>query len=255
MLGECLFLRQISQLPSTDLLDIVLKEPVYHLRTIACDRFNEEANMVNDNDSQPFILWPAMNREPQAWLPVLLARVIQQELKIYLAQKNQLIVIGVPKSATWYTDEIQKNNIFPNALFPQVLKKSQIDELHLDTKDALVLPVPSYVHNRDPISGMRNPQDIFFFEPKKYEDSTLLIFDDAIAEGITGVKFAEFSKNQLGAKHVLIASPMAKDIQGGLRRLNESSYVSGFSVLINVIKTHGQHGKMFFRSGYHETKI
>ena len=255
MLGERTSYYQIKDIPPQDLLNVVLTEPYYNLRNIACSRFHKEAVMDNDNNREPFIVWPPINKQPEPWLPVLLARVALHELQNHLFSNGSLIVIGVPQSATWYADRIQEYGIFPNAIYPQVLKKEQIDNLQIDTTNARSLPVPSYVHNRDPLTRERNPQDMYFFSPEIYQDATLLIVDDAIAQGTTLESIAQFAKEKLEVNQVLVASPMAKAIQGGLKCLTRSIIIDGFSVLINVIQTHGKNGPIFYKSTFTETKI
>lgn len=227
----------------------VLSQRVYEtdnptlLRLIGKELFRREASVQNDNPDAPFILWPAINKEPrQPWLPVLLAKTAKADFHDQL-QDTHLVIVGPPASATWYIEYVQKHNIFPGARFPRVLKEAQIKELGLDTKDAQPIEVTSYVHNRQ-LDGSRGTQTMHIFDQHLFMpnglDVTLLLLDDAMAEGKTAEELAREAKKRFPISRVLIASPMAKLRQGGKDRLLQSPYIDGVSTIVDVVKTHGK---------------
>lgn len=231
---------EIRALSPRDLKDIVLHSPdVNFLRMIAGVRFGHEASVQNDDPQHPFILWPPINKEPhQPWLPILLASVAKQEFAPYL-NGDPLVVIAMPGSATWYIEHIKESNIFPNARFPLVLKERQLAQYNRPLKEAHALQVPSYVHGRASSGEPRIPQTMYFFDPDLYKGANVIKFDDALAEGITTSVTAKFVVNTLGARSMLAAYPMAKEIEGGRTILESHPAVTALSTLISVLDTHG----------------
>jgi len=210
------------------------------LYRFARQRFGTEAQMVNEDNLQPFILWPAINREPlQHWLPLALTKLALFEFP-QLVDEDKLIITAIPRSATWYLHIIKKLNLFPNASCPLLLKQSQFSTYRTSGNGAVELPVPSYVHNRDPKTHKRGYQSIYFFNPNNYQGATVLFLDDAVAEGSTLATIAEFTKNELGAKQVFCVTPLTKEVQGGANLLKLSPYIAGFKTLITVTKTSGK---------------
>lgn len=237
---------KIRSFSPNDLLGLVLKERAPCIREIARTRFPLEAATLNDDPSAPFVLWPAINREPfQPWLPVALGKVAQQDFHLQNL-RDHLVVIAAPRSATWYLDPIRTHDLFPGALFPDVLKQVQIQEGGLLRDGTMEIDVPSYVHERDPKTNARGTQTIFFFDPGIYDGKSVIIFDDAIAEGMTLKTLAQFMKERLQAAQVFVAAPMAKQVQNGLATLRSDPNIAGVSVLINVTKTHGKDGPIEF---------
>lgn len=238
---------ELTNMPPQDLFKLVLEtQQVELLREIAKLRFPLEATLENKNPQEPFIVWPAINREPrQHWLPLLLAKVAKAEL--LQDRYERLVVIAAPRSATWYLPIIWENAVFPQAVCPHVLKEDQLEEFKLQAEASFQLSVSSYVYNRHSRNG--NPhgtQTWYFAEPGVYKNSTILMLDDALAEGVTGLTVTQALKEQLGASRVFYAAPMAKKVQGGLERMQQSPYISGMSILINVTKTNGPGGLIEF---------
>lgn len=229
----------LRSLTANDLLSFVVKSnDIKTLRHIAQIRFAGEARMENEDNNAPFIRWLAMNQELKPWLPLLLAKVADRELS--LNEKQNLVVIAAPSSATPYIDHIKRYHLFFNAQYPLVLKEHQFEEFRVSKNDTPYIPVPSYVHGRDSLTGARGTQDVFFFQPEIYEDATIILFDDALAEGLTAETIGTFVKSRLHARQFLVGVSMAKAVQGGEDHLKTSGLVDGLSVLIHITKTYGK---------------
>ncbi len=236
-LGKSLTAAEIQSLSVADMLKLVLDtDSPTELRRFAKARFAVEAAVQNDNHEAPFILWPVINRVPEAWLPVALAKVVRAEAPH--TEKPQ-IIITIPSSAIWYGEHIREHHVFNGAIYPLVAKQKQISELNLDTVTSRQIAVPSYVHNRL-ADGQRGTQDMWFFTPELYAGAELTIIDDALAEGYTGLAIAKFAREELGVNSVYLGVPMTKAMQGGRERLLDSGLVDGISTLITVTETHGK---------------
>lgn len=221
----------VSSLTSEELFDLVMREnSVPVLKTIARFRFSTEAQVMNDNKNAPFILWPAINQKPQPWLAALTGSIAKHELQL---SDNNLTILCVPSSASWYQDTLKK--IFPNAVYPRVTKHPE-ENLPLP----ITLEVPSYVHNRN-MDGTRGTNTMYFYDRELYKpQGTTLIVDDALAEGYTAIELAKFLKNQFAQDTIYFASPLAKQMQGGIIRLKKSSLIKGMSIVITVTNTQGK---------------
>ncbi len=230
----------IANLSSRELLDFVLKtDDPSMLREIAGVRFGHEAKVENDDLLAPFIRWPVINQGLQAWLPVLTAKVAKADFSDAIDGAT-ICIIAAPRSATPYLEHIQTAQIFPHAFYPGVLKQSQIDAQGIIPNGAKALAVPSYVHERNPQTHARGTQEMFFFDTDCYAGSTVVLFDDALAEGETAITIGEFLKNNLGADKLFVSVPMSKPIQGGHNKLLSSNSIDGLSVLIHVTQTGGR---------------
>ncbi len=228
----------IQSLSHPDMLRLVreIDDPTI-LRQIAGIRFGLEASMENESITEPFVRWPVINKDFHPWLPVLLAKVAKAELENQL--KEPLIVLAIPRSATPYMHPIIEEQIFPGAFFPWVMKEDQLELYGIKPHNAHRLPVPSYVHGRDPQTHLRNTQDILFFHPELYERKTVLILDDALAEGVSAITISRFLKEQLKARTVLFATPMAKIMQGGESNIAHDGSIDSADVIIHVTRVHG----------------
>lgn len=238
--GSALTQEILQSLNPTDLLLLVKdRDDPNILRRIAQARFAIEARMENDDFQAPFIRWPAMNSELKPWLPLLLAKVAKRDFALS-DNNDRLVVIGIPSSATPYIEGVQKHHLFSSAVFPHLLKPQQFEKFGVSVNGTLSLAVPSYVHGRDPKTGARGTQDIFFFQSEVYEGATVVCFDDALAEGLSAEFIGKFVKQTLHARRFLVAVSMAKTVQGGEEKLKQSDVVDNLSVLIHVTKTHGK---------------
>lgn len=231
----------IQQLSSRDLLSLArrIDDPEI-LRRIAHARFQTEATVMNDDPHAPFILWPAINKEPrQHWLPLILGKVARAEFADQF-NGHKRIVVPVPASATWYMPTMRDNHLFNGAAYPLVLKDRQLEPMgiSLDTPHTTV-SVHSYVHNRE-LDGSRGVQDIHFFTPEIYAGADLVLVDDALANGTTAFELARFAKEELEVDRVFLSVPMAKAQQGGIELLSTSPHLDGLSILVTVTGTHGK---------------
>lgn len=231
---------EIQSLSTGDMLKLVLDtESAAEIRRFARARFAVEAAMMNDKPEAPFILWPAINKEPrQPWLPVALAKVARAEIP---RSHRRDVVATIPSSATWYGEQIRAHHLYNGAVYPLVAKAKQLEALSLNPAEGIRIDVPSYVHNRQ-LDGTRGTQDMWFFTPEIYQGASLTLFDDALAEGYTGMAVARFAREELGVAEVHLAVPMAKAVQGGRERIMDSGLIDSVSTLITVTATHGQGG-------------
>lgn len=222
-----------SDLSPDKIMTIVMNESSSErLRSIAHSRFVIEAQVMNDTPESPFILWPAINKQPQPWLAALTGKIANQELQL---DTHDLTIICVPSSATSYKDPLK--NIFPKARFPDVLK--QLND-SVKRKHSIPLEVPSYVHNRQ-MDGTRGTNTMHFFDLEQFKpNGTTLIVDDALAEGYTAIEIATFLTHQCKQDTIYFATPLAKKIQGGEKRIKENGIIKGISIVINVTETQGK---------------
>lgn len=229
----------IRSLRPNDLLSLVVEiDDVSVLRHIAKIKFATDARMENEDNDAPFIRWPAMNQRLEPWLPVLLAKVTGMEL--CLKGRENLVIIAAPSSATPYIDYIKQHQVFPNAQYPLVLKAHQFQQFGILQGDVPHIAVPSYVHGRNPLTGARGNQEVFFFEPGIYQGATVVFLDDALAEGLTVATTGAFVRSALQASQFWVGVSMAKAVQHGVDFLLGNSQIDGLSILIHVTKTHGK---------------
>lgn len=221
----------VSSLTPEEVFNLVMQEhSIPLLKTIAHTRFDSEAQVMNDNTSAPFILWPAINKKPQPWLAALTGTIAKHELQL---TDTNLTILCVPNSASWYQETLTK--IFPNAVFPRTTKY-----LDRNLPFPKTLEVPSYVHNRN-LDGTRGTNTMYFYDTELFKpQGTTLIVDDALAEGYTALEIAKFLKNQYAQDNIYFATPLAKEIQGGIIRLNNSGLFKGMSIVITVTNTQGK---------------
>lgn len=224
-----------------DLLGIVQKErSLSFLKSIAAIRFQQDAYMNNNKPLEPFVRWGAINVEPEAWLPITLGKIAEIEAQRFI-KGSQIVVATIPNSATWYQEHLKCNGIFKNASYPPVLKEPNEDANYT------VAPVLSYVHNRLP-DGTRTPHDVYIYFPGLYQGKTVILVDDAIAEGTSIYQMAKKLK-ELGARFIIAVAPLAKAMQGGITKLYGSGVIDKLVVLITVTRTTGQNQPMEFCAG------
>lgn len=214
------------------------------LRMIVHTRFRAQARMLNEDNTEPFIYWGAMNKELEKWVPLLLGKVTQIELKT--KGKRPDVIIAAPNSATPYLEEIRQHKIFPHINYPLVIRKSDISKLELEGEPHEIISVRSYVHDRHLVTGPRTSPDVAVFTPELMFGADVLMLDDVIAESVTVDDFAR-SLKAMGAKHVYAAAVMTKEIQGGLAKLKSNSAVDFATALIKVTQTNGSQGEIKFQ--------
>jgi hypothetical protein len=239
-LPSCLTPDHIRSFSLRDLFNFVQTTNDPHvLRSVAGIRFGAEATVQNDDHAHPFISWPAINREPAPWLPIALAKVAQHEFQEY-RNGDLTVIVGTPRSATWYSEPIRQAHVFPNSFFPLLLKEKQFEKYGADPSQAVSLDVPSYVHGRSSSNDPRVPQRMYFFQRHVYDGASAIIFDDALAEGVTVSAIARFVTEELGARRVFAAFSMAKEVEGGLSVLGQSQAITKVVTLVTITGTHGK---------------
>lgn len=215
------------------------------LRMIAHTRFGAQARMYNEDNAEPFIYWGPMNQELELWVPLLLGKITQMELKA--KRKWPDVIIAAPSSATPYADEIRNRKIFGRHInYPFVVRASKIKELGLENEPHEIIPVHSYVHDRHSTTGEHISPDIAVFTPELINGSKVLLLDDVIAETVTLHEMATGLK-KMGAIEVYAAAVMSKDVQGGLPKLQGSPSIDMATALINVRQTNGSKGEIIFQ--------
>lgn len=232
----------IQQLSPEDLLEFVSHESnPAALREIVGIRFANEATHSNLDKSwahtHPFILWGAMNRVFEPWVALTLAKVTLKETQMPL---DNLVVIAAPSSATQYLPVISQHQALDSSKFPKVLIEKQLDEdpdfSDLDRNLARMTFVPSYTDNRTTPLDQRVKRPMYFFDPEVYKGSTVIVFDDGLAENETGAHVAWFLK-KLGARAIHWSAVMAKQVQGGLEKAANSVTIDQLTTLITVTQT------------------
>jgi hypothetical protein len=238
-------LDHIQHMTPADVYNIVDRTQAQEgLLSIVRARFASGAHMLNDDDKEPFIEWTPMNRELEAWVPILLGKLTRMDLDMKSMQPT--VIIGAPDSATPYAEQIRDYGIFFNAEFPRVVRAPRIGELGLENEPHVIIPVRSYVHDRDPKTNQRTPHDIAVFTPELLPGSRVLIIDDVIAETVTADELAR-GLRALGVREVYVAAVVSKEIQGGVQKLRNNPNVTSATVLIQVNRTNGQNGPIEFQ--------
>jgi hypothetical protein len=235
----------IQQMTPEDVYNIVDRTHSQEsLLSIVRARFASGAHMLNNDDTEPYIEWTPMNRELERWVPILLGKLTHMDLDAKGAQPT--VIIGAPNSATPYAEQIRDYGIFLNAEYPRVVRAPRIRELGLENEPYVIIPVRSYVHDRDPKTNERTPHDIAVFTPELLAGSRVLIIDDVIAETVTADEMAK-GLRALGALEVYVAAVVSKEIQGGVQKLRNNPYVNSATVLIQVNRTNGKNGPIEFQ--------
>lgn len=248
-------IRETTPTPETLLQEVMknLNKPK-HLIRLAQNDFKAHASLQPGTDADaPFIIWPAINREPyQPWLPVLMAAVAAYRIKNQIQiTGSHLVVFSTPASTTWYTPHIQQNNIFENlgykVCYPRVLKSTQLDDEKIN--EAVVsIQVPSYVHNRQK-DGTRGDETMYIFNPEVFLGATAVVIDDVIAQGLTQQTLATTLRDYLEATQVIAVSAMSKEMQGGRQALCQSGLVDQVITLVNITRNMIQNGQLVFPNG------
>ncbi len=208
------------------------------LRDLAWNDFKKTAMVVDHNPESPFIVWPAINRQPyQVWLPVVLLQAVKLEIKPWLNELNEAVVMGVPSSGQWYGEVLKR---------VEVLERDgwQVSYARLEKEKNLVseigdgvwrVGVPSYVYQRKQ-DGSRGKEKMILFNYEVVRGKVVVVLDDAIAEGLTLSYLGEGLKKELGARKVVVAGAMAKTMQGGKKKLAENKFIDKVISLVDVTK-------------------
>jgi len=158
------------------------------IKRIVAIRFQNEAVLKNEDLNNPFIIWKAMNRKPQPWVALALAKVAKEELGI----KDGDVIITIPSSGSWLGVELR--TMFPNSVFP-ILKKE------LEQGDNLYAQFDVLSHSQE-----RSAKKMFLCSnPNIFWGKRMFIFDDVVARGdaMKGVAAALGKDNIAGTAAVM----------------------------------------------------
>ena len=216
---------------------ILVTEDEVKLRELAWSDFRRTARLVNDDPEAPFIIWPAINREPyQVWLPVLLAQVVRLRLRGWERKGREVAILGVPSSGSWYGEVLRRMGVLERdgwrVSYPQIDK---LKNLKKRPEKGWGVLVPSYVHSRGS-DGSRGKEEMVVFEPDRLRGKVAVILDDAIAEGLTFEYLGRGIRHELGVEAVVVAGAMSKEMQGGIERLRRVKEIDKVISLVEVTK-------------------
>jgi len=221
-------------------------------------RFNQEAELLNDDPEAPFIVWKAMNRQPEDWVALAKATIAQELIE----PKVNLDLVGfVPRSATWERAPVMKQAIF-DSQFPQILKRDQITDEQFEhiVNQWLSFSVSSYTRNRQ-ADGSRGTEAVYF-DPQFLGAKNVLLFEDVVAEGGVVISIASILKKEFGANFVGVVATMSKGpIQGGDENVMNSGVVDAYLPIMRVesvdvndrsINLLSEPAQIFWANGYGE---
>ena len=175
------------------------------IKTIVKARFLSEAKLKNQDIDSPFIEWLPMNRQPENWLALALAKVIKAELNI--APSDVLLMI--PSSGLWLEEEFRK--VFSENDFPELKKEEQLSK---DDQIFASFQVKSHSN------GQALKTMYFRTDPVKFSNRRIVIIDDVMARGDACEGVIAFL-NSLGINITSYSAAvvMDKTMQGGLEKL------------------------------------
>lgn len=214
---------QIQELSSQVLYELIeqLNDPD-QIKRVAVTRFLGEAQLKNQDLENPYIEWLPMNREPESWLALALAKVIKFELNVH---PDDLLLM-IPSSGLWLKQEFV--NIFPENFYP-ILKK----EKELLESDVIFTSIPVRSH-----SNNRQPKEIFICSnPNSFSGKRVIIIDDVIARGDATLDIM-WLLDSFGVTSYCVAVVMDKVLQSGSKKLQSepNSRVDGYQALVSVEK-------------------
>lgn len=211
------------------------------LREFSQDHFMRTAAMVGGTDEAPFVRWPVINKEPDAFVPHSLS-MLARSIIDHLDQDQKVLAFGIPGSATWMSEYWEGASVFPQLLYPTVLKPRQLATTGKAASGTHVeVPVRSYTQNKQE-DGSRGIDPIYIFEPEMFDGAVVMMLDDAVAQGYSIIDTATFLKGSLGVREVHVLAGMTKLMQGGVDSLRASDAVDSFQVLVAVKQTSGVGG-------------
>lgn len=183
------------------------------------------------NPDAPFIYYPPMNREPETWLGLAIARIAQEELD--LQDGTNLAIATLPSSANWYDIVMSQHEIFPQAQ-PVLLYKEKDKKMIPQAASVARLEILSYVHARH-ADNSRGVEIMYLANPEKLDGAKVCLFDDALAEGYSLLGVAEALKDQFGVAHIDGVVALSKgDIQEGRTRIETSGYIDRLVVGVEI---------------------
>lgn len=234
-----------SILPRGRLYEPTLQaETAAALRALLREDMQARAWVKDDEDypfhpDEPFVVYEPMDTKQESGLGVLLGRLVGTELGL---EKEELLLVGVPRSATWIAKVIAKEGTFANARVAAVTKDPRREPFGAAVRE---VPVLSYTHKRQP-DGSRGKEAISFFEPDRFRGSHVLMLDDVVAEGETVLGMARALRD-MGAARIDVAVVLSKLMQGGSEKILRSELVGNYveGVRISAVRGPG-FGKLVF---------
>lgn len=213
-----------SILPRGRLYEPALQaETAAPLRALLREDMEARAWVKDDEDypyhpGEPFIVYEPMNKKPEMGVAVLLGKLARFELG--QDHEHGLVLIGVPRSATWMAQVIMEAGVFPSAQVAHVTKEPADIPVGASVHESLIL---SYAHKRKP-DNSRAPEVVYFVHPERIAGKDVLLVDDVLAEGETVIGMARVMRD-LGANRVDAAVVLSKVLQGGSKNIQESQLV------------------------------
>ncbi|MBI2009988.1 MAG: hypothetical protein HYS86_02290 [Candidatus Chisholmbacteria bacterium] len=181
----------------------------------------------------PFVRWPAMNVKAEGGVAAALGRLAQ--MTFGLDGDSRLVLFGIPRSARFMGQSIMEAGLFPGASVALVTKDPR--EIAPGTSVSQV-DVLSYVHNRRP-DGSRGAEVIHFSNPEQYPGATVLVCEDALAQGRT-LEGVGGHLRELGAERVYGVVALSKGfIQGGTEAVLASGFFDGLIEAVRVAEVIG----------------
>lgn len=183
---------------------------------------------------KPFVIYPPMNRQPEAWLAVVLAQAAQ--IGFSLDTEEPLTIIGMPRSARWIPQALMEKGLFSKAMY-LFATKDQAEAVTLG-KPYIGFDVLSYAHNRLH-DGRRGAETVYLVEPEIIRGTRVILFEDVIAQGWTVGGIGEVIAGYDPAGLYVVA-PFSKGlIQGGTEFMQSCPFVTGAIELVCAARVHG----------------
>lgn len=191
-----------------------------------------DENHVFDPE-KPFIVYGPMNREPEKSVAIAVAKLGYQELGI--DPQDELLITGIPRSATWIAQVVMEKRMFPNAR--QVILTKNFEEIP-SRADFTSFEVASYVHNRR-ADGSRGTESVYVLNPGQIDGAHLIVMEDVIAEGFT-VNQVAGELRKLGADRIYVMAVFSKGpIQGGTEAIRDFGLVDNLIEAVRVAEVKG----------------
>jgi hypothetical protein len=198
--------------------------------------FQNSARLKDSNPQAPFIEWPDLNQHPygpdQLWTkgpsPALAQAVGEITYQLFFGRID--CIISAPRSASMLWQVIKDEGRIPNIAYPHILKQEQLNGWGEDFEK---FPIPSYTQNKQ-ADGSRGMVDMFF-EPAGYAGKSVLLLEDALAEGRVTGSMSEILKRHFNAAELHILVVMSKGlIEGGTEHLNSHPDVDSLVEIVTV---------------------
>jgi hypothetical protein len=242
--GDLALLREVKKARDLETMSALVAEDMLARAQIHAD----EAHPFDSE--KPFVIYPPMNREPEAWLAMLLARAAQ--ISFGFPSEESLTIIGMPRSARWIPQALMEKGMFPQAMYLFATKDAT--EVEILGKPRIAFDVLSYAHNRLQ-DGRRGMETVYLVEPELITGTKVILFEDVIAQGWTigGIGEVIARYNPAG---LYVVSPFSKGlIQGGTDFVQSCGFVTGAIELVcaSEVKQPGmaQDNLKFVHPSYH----